>query len=125
MASWFALENQSALSAPAFFPTIGGAVRLSRMRGIVGALNTLATAMTTALRTLANRDDVVQAIRRAIVDAQQYDTGGGWELETPDQLTDVMSMAKALQKQATLAAPITQAASALQKLLCRHQAVRR
>ncbi len=117
LARWFALENQSALSAPPFFPTVGGAVRLSRMRGIVAALNTLAAAMTAELRTAPNRDVVVQAIRHAIVDTQQYDTGGGYELETPDQLTDVMSLARSLQKQPTLAAAITQAAAALEKLL--------
>ncbi|HET7526167.1 MAG TPA: hypothetical protein VFK10_09525 [Burkholderiaceae bacterium] len=115
LARWFALENQSALSAPPFFPTIGGAVRLSRMRGIVGALNTLADAMTGELK--ANRNSALPAIRAAIVAAQQYDTGGSYVLETPDQLTDVMSLARCLQNQASLPTSVTGAAAALAKLL--------
>jgi hypothetical protein len=115
LAQWFALENQSALSTPPFFPTIGGAVRLSRMRGIVAALNTLADAMTAELKS--NRNVALPAIRGAIMGAQQYDTGGGYELETPDQLTDVMNLARALQKQPTLPASVITAAAALEKLL--------
>jgi hypothetical protein len=115
LAQWFALENRQALSAPPFFPTMGGAVRLSRMRGIVEALNTLADAMTAELK--ANRIVALPAIRAAILAAQQYDTGGGYELETPDQLTDVMSLARSLQKQAALPASVTTAAATLEKLL--------
>ena len=73
--------------------------------------------MTAELTTAPNRDVVVQAIRQCHRGPQQYDTGGGYELETPDQLTDVMSLARSLQKQPTLAAAITQAAAALEKLL--------
>ena len=115
LAHWFALENRTALSAPPFFPTIGGAVRLARMRGIVTALNTLADAMTAELK--ANRNTALPAIRAAIVAAQQYDTGGSYVLETPDQLTDLMSLARALQRQAALPASVTGAAAALAKLL--------
>jgi hypothetical protein len=115
LAQWFALENRSALSNPPFFPTIGGAVRLSRMRGIVAALNTLADAMTAELR--ANRNAALPAIRSAVMSAQQYDTGGGYELETPDQLTDVMSLARGLRQQGALPASVTGAAAALEKLL--------
>ncbi|HEU5296821.1 MAG TPA: clostripain-related cysteine peptidase [Burkholderiaceae bacterium] len=115
LAHWFALENQSALSAPPFFPTVGAAIRLSRMRGIVAAVNTLADAMTAELKV--NRGVAVPAIRSAIVSAQQYDTGGSYELETPDQLTDLMSLASALQRQPTLPPGVTGAAAALEKLL--------
>jgi hypothetical protein len=101
LAKWFALENQQALKTPPFFPTIGGSVRLKDMNRIGAAIDDLATALVDAMVNPRGmtRDRVVGSIKDAIVGSQQYDTLPGFELEIPDQLTDVASLANALPGQ--------------------------
>jgi hypothetical protein len=107
LADLFALRNQAKLNELAGHPTTGGAVALRRMAGIVEAIYCLATSMTLDMRTDAQGRDKIQAV---IKEAQQYDTGSGFDLDVPDQLTDLRSLAKAVCDLETLS-PQTQAAA--------------
>ncbi len=123
LAEWFALGNESFLDAKGNHPTVGASVQLARMKGIAGGIDTLARALLQALR--ANplgsqaRRDVADAIQTAIEAAQQYDTsgGGGFGLDTPDELTDVCSLALTLQAPSLLPNAVRVAALALSRLL--------
>jgi hypothetical protein len=98
LARWFAAENQAALALKQNHPTAGGVVQLARMQEITERIDDLADALLSALRTATAgaRPAVVSKIRHAIMKAQQYDTDAPMELETPDQLTDIHSLATAL-----------------------------
>ena len=123
LAEWFALGNRDFLEAKGNHPTVGSSVQLRRMTGIVDGLDALARQLLQALR--ANplgsppRQAVVDAIRAAITRAQQYDTsgGGGFGLETPDELTDLGSLALTLQAPSALPNGVRSAARDLSKLL--------
>jgi hypothetical protein len=119
LATWFAEENHSALLARPRHPTVGGVVALSRMEGIADGVDRLSDALLKALQsaTPAERPKVIAMIQKAIVDAQQYDSEPGWDLETPDQLTDLCSLAAVLQKQAVGYPAIQSEAAYLVKLL--------
>ncbi len=104
LAQWFAQANHKMLEAKGNHPTMGSMVDLRRMTEIAERLDDLADALLAELRTAKGsaRKDLVQNIVAAIKVAQQFDTGNAdFVLETPDQLTDLMSFAAALQ---TLAA---------------------
>jgi hypothetical protein len=92
LARLFAEGNQAELAKIAGHPTTGGAVALRRLPGIVEAAYCLATALTQDAQSVAGRDE----IQKAIAQAQQYDTGSGFDLDVPDQLTDLRSLAEAL-----------------------------
>ena len=103
LAQWFAEANHKMLEAKGNHPTMGSVVGLRRMTEIAERLDDLADALLAELRTAKGsaRSDVVQSIVAAIKAAQQFDTGSAdFTLETPDQLTDLMSFAAALQAQA-------------------------
>jgi hypothetical protein len=117
VATWFAEENHKSLTARPRHPTVAGVVALSRMTGIADGVDRLSDALRDALQTSPDRPKVVAMIRQAIRDAQQYDSETGWELETPDQLTDLCSLAVMLQKQAVGYPTIQSSAAALVKLL--------
>lgn len=119
VAGWFSEENHKALQARPRHPTVGGVVELSRMTGIADGVDRLSDALLKALQgaTPADRPKVVAMIRQAILDAQQYDSETGWELETPDQLTDLCSLATMLQRQAVGYSAIQSEAANLVKLL--------
>jgi hypothetical protein len=119
LATWFALENQKALASPPFFPTIGGCVRLADMNAIGQAIDELALALVEAMVNPApmSRDDVIREIKQAITHSQQYDTLPGYELEIPDQLTDIASLADALGRQSFPRPEVANKASTLQRLL--------
>ncbi len=119
LAAWFAEENHAALLAKPRHPTVAGVVALSRMEGIREGVDRLSEAMRKALEgaTPADRPQVVAMIQQAIFDAQQYDSEPGWDLEAPDQLTDLCSLATMLAQQATAYPAIRQAAAELAKLL--------
>ena len=119
VATWFAEENHKALTARPRHPTVGAVVALSRMTGIADGVDRLSDALLKALQsaTATDRPKVVAMIRQAIRDSQQYDSETGWELETPDQLTDLCSLAAMLQKQAVAYPAIQSEAANLVKLL--------
>jgi hypothetical protein len=119
LAGWFAEENHNALLAKPRHPTVAGVVALSRMEGIRLGVDRLSDALLSALQGAApaDRPKVVAMIRQAILDAQQYDSEPGWDLETPDQLTDLCSLAAMLQVEAVGYPAIQQAAAELVKLL--------
>jgi hypothetical protein len=89
------------------------------MEGIADGVDRLSDALLKALQsaTPADRPQVVAMIRQAILDAQQYDSEPGWDLEAPDQLTDLCSFAATLQKQAVGYPTIQSEAASLVKLL--------
>lgn len=121
LAAWFAQGNRDFLARKSNHPTTGGSVRLARMQDIADGVDKLASELLLALR--ANplpspaRDAVVQTIKAAIEAAQQYDTRVGFQLETPDELTDLCSLALALKASAGLPAGARDAAAALARLL--------
>jgi hypothetical protein len=119
LATWFAEENHNALLSKPRHPTVAGVIALSRMEGIREGVDRLSDALLQALQgaSLADRPAVVAMIRQAIFDAQQYDSEPGWDLETPDQLTDLCSLAATLSTHAVGYPPIQQAAAELAKLL--------
>jgi hypothetical protein len=99
LASWFAQENGAFLAAKRHHPTVGCSVELKRMQQIVDRVDGLSDALLAALRvpSEAQRDGFVDSIKLAIIRAQQLDTSGNMELETPDQMTDLLSLAHELQ----------------------------
>jgi len=119
LGQWFADANHAVLSAKGNHPTTGGVVMLSRMQHISECVDDLADALLQALRgaDAASRPDVVHAIRRAIIAAQQYDSNGSMRLETPDELTDLASLAQALLRQEFAQPSVHAAAAALRDAL--------
>lgn len=98
LARWFATANDEHLALRPQQPTAGGAVQLVRMEGIVDAIEALAAALMTSMTAKpAARLANVNKIRNAIAGAQQYDTVGSWDLEVPDELTDIGSLASRLR----------------------------
>lgn len=98
VATWFADGNQAVLAGKGFHPTVGCVVHLAAMAQIAEKIDDLADALLAALRNAPNRPQVLANIRSAIIDAQQYDTSqGDFELETPDELTDIRSLAFTLK----------------------------
>jgi hypothetical protein len=99
LARWFAEENQAELAAKGNHPTAGGVVKLAVMHEVVEKVDDLADALLASLRNTngAQRAQVADDIQAAIVVAQQYDTThGDFTLETPDEMTDLRSLAAAL-----------------------------
>lgn len=119
LALWFAEENHKALLVRPRHPTVAGVVQLSRMEGIREGVDRLSDALIKAMQSASqlDRPKVVGMIQKAIFDAQQYDSQVGWELEAPDQLTDLCSLAAMLQKGAVGHPAIQSAAANLVKLL--------
>ena len=119
LAQWFADANHAVLAAKQHHPTVAGVVRLSRMHDIVERIDDLSDALLSALRTAspATRPGVVAKIQQAIVSAQQYDTRVGFELDTPDELTDIDSLANRLQQYDFGPHGVKEAALALQQAL--------
>ncbi|WP_416460823.1 clostripain-related cysteine peptidase [Rubrivivax gelatinosus] len=99
LGQWFADANHAVLAAKGNHPTTAGVVLLSRMQHIAECVDELADALLSVLSGAADRQAVVESIRRAIVRAQQYDSDGSMRLETPDELTDLASLAQALLRQ--------------------------
>jgi hypothetical protein len=119
LAAWFAEQNHAQLLLKKHHPTVAGMVELARMEGIAAGVDRLSDAMLSALQTAlpVDRPKVIDTIRNAIQKAQQYDSEPGWELETPDQLTDLYSLAAALSDGAQDYPAIQQASLELGKLL--------
>lgn len=119
LARWFAEQNHAQLQQRKNHPTVAGMVELARMPGIADGVDRLADAMLAALQgaSPAQRPAVVAMIQSAIEKAQQYDSEPGWQLETPDQLTDLHSLASHLAEAANTHPAIREAALALARLL--------
>ncbi len=116
----FAQGNRKILEAKGNHPTIGCAVRLERLHEIAERVDDLSDALLAAMRGARDataRQVVVQRIRSAIVIAQQYDTEAGFQLETPDELTDLCSFANALLGFDFRPQPVHAAALALKSAL--------
>ncbi|RVT51623.1 clostripain-related cysteine peptidase [Rubrivivax albus] len=111
---WFALENAALLRAKGNHPTLGASLRLSRVRSVTAALDRLARAMTAAMQAAAGARG---RIRQAIVAAQQFDSDADQHLETPDQVTDLGSLAVQLQAVFGTGDPIGAAAAGVESAL--------
>jgi hypothetical protein len=121
LARWFADGNNQFLAVKGNHPTVGSVLRLRRMQEVSDRIDDLADALLSAMRSAspAQRPVVIQAIQDAIVRARQLDTpnGSGFELETPDELTDIRSLAIELQVPDFSPHPVRPAAQALAKAL--------
>jgi hypothetical protein len=98
LAKWFALKNGDMLHKKLNHPTVGAAIALRRMSGVFAALTRLAQELTEALKSPSGAG-VRDRIRLAVLDAQQYDTEQGFQLQVPDQLTDLVDFAVQLKRQ--------------------------
>jgi hypothetical protein len=99
LATWLAEANRDLLASITHHPTVGGVVQLSRLPLIATRIDALAKALVTALTTAPTeqRPAVVNKIRAAIQRAQQYDTVATPKLDSPDELTDIGSLATELR----------------------------
>ncbi len=115
LAVWFAQANRSMLEAKGNHPTVGGVIELARMKPISEALDDLADALLASLRTgdPVERARHIDKIRRAIIRAQQLDVDGDMVLETPDEMTDLLSLAVELSREDFPAHPVAAKAAAL------------
>jgi Clostripain family len=109
LAVLFAQGNQTELNKLAGHPTTGSAVALKRLPGIVQSIYCLAAALTQDAQTAAGRGHIQKSITAAV----QYDTGSGFDLEVPDQLTDLRSLAQEICRLKSLS---TQTLAAAQDL---------
>ena len=98
LAKWFARENGALLNAKKNHPTVGATIALRRMSAVVAALNDLAKELTDALKS-AGGNGVRGRIKAAVLAAQQYDTEQGFQLQVPDQLTDLTDFGQQLKQQ--------------------------
>ena len=107
------------LRAKGNHPTIGGVVRLARLREIAQCIDALAGALLTALRPAnpASRPAVLAKVQAAVTQAQKYDTVPGYVLVTPDQVSDIGSFAAELLKHDFGTVPVHAAATALRNAL--------
>jgi hypothetical protein len=119
LASWFAQANHDYLAAKGNHPTVGGAIELARMTEIAERTDDFSDALLAALRTpnAAERDATVEKIKQAIIRAQQLDADGDMELETPDPMTDLRSLAHEMQVDDFGIYPVKDTAIALEKAL--------
>lgn len=115
LAQWFADENHRPLAAKGNHPTIGGVVRLARMREIAQCIDVLAGALLAALRpaNAADRPAALAKIEAAVANAKKYDSVPDYALVAPDQLSDLGSLAAELLAHDFGAVPVHAAATAL------------
>lgn len=117
LAQTFGHANHELLRAKGNHPTLGGVLRLSRMKGIAAALNALAVELSRALDASdAGWTGRRARIRQAIAAAQQLDADGDFLPEVPDGMTDLGSLAARLGQEFA-AEPVGAAAQALQSRL--------
>jgi hypothetical protein len=118
-AGWLAQANHDYLAAKGNHPTVGGAIELARMTEIAERTDDFSDALLAALRTpnVAERAATVEKIKQAIIRAQQLDADGDMELETPDPMTDLRSLAHEMQVDDFGIYPVKDTAIALEKAL--------
>ncbi len=120
LAAWFADANAAFLRAKGNHPTLGSVVPLARMQAVAERIDDLADALLAVLRAplgAAHRQSTLDKIQLAITNAQQFDTVSGYTLETPDELTDIDSLADQLSKQDYGTFPVVDAAIKLRATL--------
>lgn len=115
LARWFAEENHRPLLAKGNHPGVGAAIGMKQVRQLADAVDRLAQALTAALR--ADRAQHFPIIRAAVVAALQYDTQGDFQLEVPDQSTDLGQLADRLAQSYPPNSPIHTHATAVLSLL--------
>lgn len=98
LAKTFGHQNHAFLAAKKNHPTLGGCVRLARLKPIATLVDGLALELVKALDPAdpawtTRRSRMQAAIRRA----QQLDADGDYGLEVPDAMTDLGSLALSLQ----------------------------
>jgi hypothetical protein len=98
LAKWFAAKNGAMLATKQNHPSVGATIALRRMAGVRTAISGLAKELTDALKSPSG-DGVRARIRDAVLAAQQYDTGQSFQLQVPDQLTDLADFASQLRLQ--------------------------
>ncbi|MFD2450640.1 hypothetical protein [Ideonella paludis] len=113
LAQWLTDANHAVLAAKGGHPTVGGALALSRMADIKEGVHVLAGKLLDAMASSSNRAGTVAAIQKAIFEAQQYDTLFPMELEAPDQLTDLYSLAAQMAGPLMAGYPAVQDAAAM------------
>jgi hypothetical protein len=115
----FALANHAVLLSAGHEPTVAGTVELNRMATIADRVDELSDALLNALRqtSAADRAVYIGRMRQAIVNAQQYDSRPDFILETPDELTDLDSLAAELLKMDFGPYKVAAAADALRSAL--------
>jgi hypothetical protein len=96
LARWFATENHRPLKAKGNHPGVGAAMVLGDVEKLAKAVNVLADKMTAAL--VADRATHFPLIQGAIADALQFDTQGDFQLDVPDQSTDLGTWAARLMQ---------------------------
>lgn len=119
LARWFAESNHALLKQKGHHPTVGGVIQLQRMHSIVECVDDMSDALLAALRNTEGeqRQGYVAAIRKSIADALQFDSDGDLDLETPDALTDLRSLAHELKSKDFGIFKVAQAAAALEEVL--------
>lgn len=113
LAQWLTDANHAVLAAKGGHPTVGGALALSRMADIKEGVHVLAGKLLDAMASSPDRAGTVAAIQKAIFEAQQYDTLFPMELEAPDQLTDLYSLAAQMAGPLMAGYPSVQDAAAM------------
>jgi hypothetical protein len=98
LAKWFAAENGAMLGPQKNQPTIGATIALRKMNALRNAIAEMSKELTAALKAPGG-SGVRAKIMDAVTAAQQYDTGTGYQLEVPDQLTDLVDFAFQLKTQ--------------------------
>lgn len=99
LARWFSEGNHEVLLGKTHHPTCGGVVRLASLATVAQDLDRLARALIKPLTETpaSERPRVVDAVRTALRTAQQYDSVAPQSLDTPDEVTDLMSLAVKLR----------------------------
>lgn len=119
LAQWLCDAQHDTLAPGGGYPTVGGALALSRMTGIANGVDALSDTLLDLLRgpATAARAAALAMIEAAVADAMNYDVAEPAILQTPDQLTDLRSLATALQRHAAAYPAVRGAAETLAGLL--------
>jgi hypothetical protein len=119
LARWLSEATRDVLAPTGGYPAVGGVVALSRMKEIANGIDRLSDRLLDVLRgnTGLAREAAVLMIQGSITEAQNYDTDAPLELETPDQLTDICSLAAALARNAVAYPAVVDEANTLVSLL--------
>lgn len=98
LARKFVEVNGDTIRATPGQPSIGAAVRTAVVKPAAAALDKLAALLVADLRSLdaGERATARDAVRKAAIAAQHYDTQPGFALEVPDQFVDMAGFAQAL-----------------------------
>ena len=117
LARWLAAGNHTVLFNKQNHPTVGATIELRRIDKVKLLLDSLANQLSSQIAAIppASRRAHPNWIRiqNAVLAAQHYDTQAGYELKSPDQLTDLGSFAAQLQQQFQAPHPVNKAAGLL------------